>query len=390
MRPSSKVRLYALAKELKLDTKSLIEEVRREGIDIRVPSNKISKELAEKIRNKYLPTKHTRVKRLVKVAKRAPRTEHRAQQTSTSATRHFEAATFARALSRLAGALAPAHEVPMAKRKGVAKVVRENANQTVNVIGRPAVGAPASVDPDSNLFSQVKGNLSEESFGKLQRKNFGELRELIDDCLRGTARVSEEDLSLVTTDKDTLLAYARILEFKIADPKQKGKPNISFRRKIIARIVEDIKALDGRMPWFVAKRLNWELLPPGTNSFPQIVRHFDYLSRRRTHVVYDIVRLHKVYSLHPDEIYVGIEEFEGYIVFYFSQPSIAVLECPVTGNAIYVFGENWKSLSRLSKSTLLNSGRSDVDRVIHNDGWFSQLESLIATRKLRAGLRQEE
>ncbi len=68
---SSKVRIYDLAKELKLDTKRLIEEVRREGVDVSVPSNSVSKELAEKIRNKYFPKKETAVKRVVKVVKRA-------------------------------------------------------------------------------------------------------------------------------------------------------------------------------------------------------------------------------------------------------------------------------------------------------------------------------
>ena len=77
MTVSSKVRIYDLAKELKLDTKRLIEEVRREGVDVSVPSNSVSKELAEKIRNKYFPKKETTIKRAVKVVKRAvvPTTE---------------------------------------------------------------------------------------------------------------------------------------------------------------------------------------------------------------------------------------------------------------------------------------------------------------------------
>ena len=77
MTVSSKVRIYDLAKELKLDTKRLIEEVRREGVDVSVPSNSVSKELAEKIRNKYFPKKETAAKRAVKVVKRAalPATE---------------------------------------------------------------------------------------------------------------------------------------------------------------------------------------------------------------------------------------------------------------------------------------------------------------------------
>ena len=54
MTVSSKIRIYDLAKELKLDTKRLIEEVRREGVDVSVPSNSVSKELAEKIREQVL------------------------------------------------------------------------------------------------------------------------------------------------------------------------------------------------------------------------------------------------------------------------------------------------------------------------------------------------
>src|SRR5512132_1017373 len=68
-----KVRLYDLAKELKLDTKRLIEEVRREGVDVSVPSNSVSKELADKIRNKYFPKKEAAVKRVVRVVKKAAR-----------------------------------------------------------------------------------------------------------------------------------------------------------------------------------------------------------------------------------------------------------------------------------------------------------------------------
>jgi translation initiation factor IF-2 len=68
-----KVRIYDLAKDLKIDTKRLIEEVRREGVDVSVPSNSISKELAEKIREKYFPKKDTAVKRAIKVVKKAAR-----------------------------------------------------------------------------------------------------------------------------------------------------------------------------------------------------------------------------------------------------------------------------------------------------------------------------
>jgi translation initiation factor IF-2 len=70
---TNKVRLYDLAKELKIDTKRLIEEVRREGVDVSVPSNSVSNDLADKIRNKYFPKKDTAVKRGIRVVKKAAR-----------------------------------------------------------------------------------------------------------------------------------------------------------------------------------------------------------------------------------------------------------------------------------------------------------------------------
>src|SRR5579885_1788359 len=72
---TSKVRIYDLAKELKMESKRLIEEVRREGVDASVPSNTISKELAEKIRNKYFPKKEPTVHRAIRVVKKAKTAE---------------------------------------------------------------------------------------------------------------------------------------------------------------------------------------------------------------------------------------------------------------------------------------------------------------------------
>ena len=69
---SNKIRIYDLAKELKLESKRVIEEARREGVDVNVPSNSVSKEVADKIRNKYFPKQETTVQRAVRVIKKRP------------------------------------------------------------------------------------------------------------------------------------------------------------------------------------------------------------------------------------------------------------------------------------------------------------------------------
>jgi Translation initiation factor IF-2, N-terminal region len=66
MATGSKVRVYEVAKELKLDTKFIIEQLRREGADVEVPSNSVSKEIADKIRNKYFPKPDVAPKRKIR------------------------------------------------------------------------------------------------------------------------------------------------------------------------------------------------------------------------------------------------------------------------------------------------------------------------------------
>ncbi|NNE99248.1 MAG: translation initiation factor IF-2 [Pyrinomonadaceae bacterium] len=70
MAVSKKVRIYDLAREVKQDTKRILEELKREGADVTVPSNSVAKELADKIRNKYFPKVDKAPKRIIKVIKK--------------------------------------------------------------------------------------------------------------------------------------------------------------------------------------------------------------------------------------------------------------------------------------------------------------------------------
>ncbi|HWO00338.1 MAG TPA: translation initiation factor IF-2 N-terminal domain-containing protein [Blastocatellia bacterium] len=73
MPTGQKIRIYDLAKELKLDNKKVMEDARREGIDVSVPSNTVPHEVAERIRTKYFPKKVVKAvgPRLVKHPKQA-------------------------------------------------------------------------------------------------------------------------------------------------------------------------------------------------------------------------------------------------------------------------------------------------------------------------------
>ncbi|HEX8138912.1 MAG TPA: translation initiation factor IF-2 [Pyrinomonadaceae bacterium] len=118
---TSKVRLYDLAKELKLDTKRLIEEVRREGVDVSVPSNSISKELADKIRNKYFPKKEAVAPRAVRVVKKVVRpAEEEAPHTS-------EAPALQAPATQRPASEEPLHSAPLSVQPDAARPARTTA-----------------------------------------------------------------------------------------------------------------------------------------------------------------------------------------------------------------------------------------------------------------------
>ena len=74
-----KVRIYELARELKLESRQVIEHARRLGVDVSVPSNSLDEPIADKIRELYFPKKEQptthRSARLVKTVRPAPQTE---------------------------------------------------------------------------------------------------------------------------------------------------------------------------------------------------------------------------------------------------------------------------------------------------------------------------
>ncbi len=65
-----KIRIYDLAREVKQDAKRVMEDLRREGADVSVPSNSVTQELAEKVRLKYFPKTEVAPKRAIKVIKK--------------------------------------------------------------------------------------------------------------------------------------------------------------------------------------------------------------------------------------------------------------------------------------------------------------------------------
>jgi len=147
-----KIRIYDLAKELKLDNKKVMEDARREGIDVSVPSNTVPHEVAERIRLKYFPKKVAPQAgpRLVKHAKVIERAE--ATQEPAAA----EPAPFPEAVEPAPSTTEPAQPEAQKPKVRVLKATpqpkpteAQAAGEATETESREAPAEPAQSDADS-------------------------------------------------------------------------------------------------------------------------------------------------------------------------------------------------------------------------------------------------
>ena len=128
------------------------------------------------------------------------------------------------------------------------------------------------------------------------------------------------------------------------------------------------------------KRLNWRVLPPGKRPWQALKAEIDPIVSDAKGGNQPVIRhrFETVNSYEPEFCAIGQAGFHGYIVFGFPELGLYVLESIYTGNATYVFGEDWETLSKRTKAEVLNEG-SHVARLIHREGWDMKVEELLAT-----------
>lgn len=126
--------------------------------------------------------------------------------------------------------------------------------------------------------------------------------------------------------------------------------------------------------------LPWRFLPPSETGEERVLSALRDFCRRRPELRVDESRLRYAYGLMPEQIFIGEDEFDGYFAFVFARGAKVLLENPIEGNAAYIFGQDWRFLSKLSKAELLVHHREHLIRVIHSPGWNSDIKQ--ALRKL--------
>lgn len=126
------------------------------------------------------------------------------------------------------------------------------------------------------------------------------------------------------------------------------------------------------------RRVNWHLLPSGRYPWSAVREHVERaVGRRSARYAGPVMWRHQVLGLlEPDAVYVGAGGFRDYVAFVFPNKKLAILESTKGGNATYVFGDDWQTVSRLTKAEVLTGGLHR-ERIIHGNDWEEKIRRLV-------------
>lgn len=126
------------------------------------------------------------------------------------------------------------------------------------------------------------------------------------------------------------------------------------------------------------RRVNWEILPRGRRPWEDLRHDVEKVVEEAPEGNQPVIfyRLETINEYEPEFVALGRAGFRGYLIFGFPDQQLYVLESAFTGNATYVFGEDWKQLSKLTKAEILSESLQE-DRVIHREGWEKRIRNIL-------------
>lgn len=136
----------------------------------------------------------------------------------------------------------------------------------------------------------------------------------------------------------------------------------------------NVKSKEEDYPVIDAETVEWQIFPPEERDsiLEKVLRGRNLPEIRR--LLQD--RLDFLYSLEPQSLVYGSMGIQSYIGAKFRE-DLVIFENPEYGNAIYFLYEDWRELSRLSRTQLLTKEPDEFTRITHKRGWENQVKSLL-------------
>ncbi|MGV3663120.1 MAG: hypothetical protein ACO1TE_23240 [Prosthecobacter sp.] len=88
-------------------------------------------------------------------------------------------------------------------------------------------------------------------------------------------------------------------------------------------------------------------------------------------------------SLIPSKWGVGLDDYDGYVIFIFNWTKSVLIEKAQNRNAAYIIHQEWETLCRLTRRQLRTRPKQLWERVIHNNFWQWQRAIQMALQKGR-------
>lgn len=126
------------------------------------------------------------------------------------------------------------------------------------------------------------------------------------------------------------------------------------------------------------RQLQWEVLPQGKYPWSRaseiVTPYLGKLNQSEKGVIE--YRMREISKYEPDFLATGRGGYSGYFVYGFTSKKLHFLESVHLNNATYVFGENWESLSSLTKEEIIN-GENEYLRIVHDKSWISKIRQML-------------
>lgn len=121
------------------------------------------------------------------------------------------------------------------------------------------------------------------------------------------------------------------------------------------------------------RRCNWEILPPGEKPSVHLQRQLQ--NQGKSTDTFDVDRLQTLERYKIEQIVEGINGFNGYYAYVFS--NICILESAIYGNATYIIPKNdWEQSSQKTKKELLDN-KQVLEKIIHKENWTREIRRIL-------------
>lgn len=126
------------------------------------------------------------------------------------------------------------------------------------------------------------------------------------------------------------------------------------------------------------KEVSWRILPPGKYPWDRAEKELNEYFEKVPVKNKEVLRNnHKTFAKYePDFLAIGVNSFNGYVVYGYTDRNLYVFESNQPGNATYIFIGDWENASKLTKYDIIK-GNLCYNRIVHSKLWEEKVKQVF-------------